>query len=258
MPLHNGWNRRGFLAAAAVVPALGLAGCASDTSASNEGVSRGTPPLPNVESDPTADAFAAQRIVPVLRDPSPDQAMATAQAWIAAGCSVIELTTSTPDVFPVVRQLADQGIYVGVGTIRSSEQVKQAAKSGAKFVLSFATFPELLEQAISSGITPIPGTMTPTEVFTSLEAPLIKVFPAATVGIDYLQALQIVYPGIRTQVTGGIGETPENSVEWLKAGATAVGVSGDVCGLVSELGAEAVTQKIRAYLDRVQLGTSTT
>lgn len=193
----------------------------------------------------------------MLRDPSPQEALATAEAWIAAGCSVIELTTSTPDVFSVVRTLADRGIYVGVGTMRSAEQVSEAAAAGAKFVLSFATFPGLIAQAQAEGITPIPGTMTPTEVFASLQAPLIKVFPAATVGIGYLEALQVVYPGIRTQVTGGIGDTPEDSVAWLKAGATAVGVAGDVCGRVADVGAEAVTQNARVYLDAVRSALTT-
>lgn len=242
-------NRRLFLAAATALPIAGIAACSTSDEAG-----KGAPPQgqANTSPDPTADAFAAQRVVPVLRDASPELALATARAWISGGCSVIELTTSTPDVFSAVATLADEGIYVGVGTMHSASQVDEAADAGAKFVLSFATYPELITQAFSRGITPIPGTMTPTEVYNSLAAPVIKIFPASIVGIDFVTYMKLFFPGIRTQVTGGVGSTPDETAEWLRAGATAVGVSGDVCGRVAELGEATVRDNVREYLARVQ------
>lgn len=247
-------TRRSLLVTAAASTGVVVAGCSSDASANLDAVrSNGSP---NLDQDPTAERFLAQRIIPVLRDPSPDEARDTALAWIGGGCTTIELTTSTPGVFDVARELTAQGIYVGIGTMRNAEHVERAADAGAKFVLSFATFPELVSTAISRGITPIPGTMTPTEVYDSLSAPIIKVFPAATVGIGYIEALQIVYPGLRMQVTGGIGATPEDSANWLNAGATAVGVAGDVCGRVSIDGVAAVSDRISSYLANVAAQTS--
>ncbi len=245
-------SRRSLLVTAAASSAAVVAACSTGSSANSTSPARSG--APNVDSDPTVDRFTDQRIVPVLRDPSPEKALETARAWISAGCSTIELTTSTPDVFDAARELSDEGIYVGIGTMRNAAQVEASADAGARFVLSFATFPELIDTARERGITPIPGTMTPTEVFASLAAPIIKVFPAATVGIGYLEALQIVYPGIRTQVTGGIGATPEDSLAWLDAGATAIGVSGDVCGDPSAEGVEAVSQRISSYLAAVRAG----
>lgn len=251
-------DRRGFLAAAAVLPVAGLAGCStSDESgaAAPSGVATGGISAigqANTSPDPTADAFAAQMVVPVLRDPSPERALATARAWIAGGCSVIELTTTTPDVVSAAATLADEGIYVGIGTMHSGAQVDEAADAGAKFVLSFATYPDLISQAFARGITPIPGTMTPTEVYNSLAAPLIKVFPASIVGTDYVTYMRTFFPGIRMQVTGGVGSTPEETAAWLHAGATAVGVAGDVCGSVATLGEAAVRDNVRDYLAQVR------
>ena len=242
-------ERRSLLAASLVVPAVALAACAPGA---NAGAVTSTTGSPNLAPDATADQFAAQRIVPVLRNPTAEGALATARAWVAAGCSCIEFTTSTPDVFSIAQTLASEGVYVGIGTMRSADHVNSAADAGARYVLSFATFPALIDTAIDRGLTPIPGTMTPTEVFTSLRAPIIKIFPAATVGIGYLEALQIVYPGLRTQVTGGVGATPADSRAWLDAGATAVGVPGDVCGTSENDGAAGVTESARRYLAAIR------
>ena len=238
-------ERRSFLAASLVVPAAALAAC---TPGSSDDAAVPATGSANLSPNETADRFAAQQVVAVLRNPTPEGALATARAWVAAGCTCIELTTTTPDVFSVAETLTAEGAYVGIGTMHSADEVNSAADAGARYVLSFATFPALIETAVARGVTPIPGTMTPTEVFNSLAAPIIKVFPAATVGIGYLEAIRIFYPGLRTQVTGGVGMKPEDSRAWLDAGATAVGVPGDVCGTAEVDGADAVTESVRRYL----------
>ena len=246
---------RRTLFSAGALGAVALAGCATTSVAATNGASNATETtdgLPNLEPNAIADAFAAQRVVPVLRDATADSALRTAQAWIAAGCTIIELTTSTPDVFSAARTLVKQGITVGIGTMRNREHVSMAADAGASFVLSFATFPALIEEAVARGITPIPGTATPTEVYASLAAPIIKVFPAATLGIPYLEALRTVYPGIRTSVTGGITDDPADAIAWLTAGALAVGPAGTVLGTIDDLGQSALEQRISAYLAAVQ------
>ena len=246
---------RRTLFSAGALGAVALAGCATTSVAATSAASSATEVtdgLPNTSANAIADAFAAQRVVPVLRDATADSALRTARAWISAGCTVIELTTSTPDVFSAARTLVNEGITVGIGTMRNREHVAMAADAGASFVLSFATFPALLEEAVARGITPIPGTATPTEVYESLAAPIIKVFPAATLGIPYLEALRTVYPGIRTSVTGGITDDPVDAIAWLAAGAIAVGPAGSLLGTVDDLGQSALEAKIRAYLTAVQ------
>jgi 2-dehydro-3-deoxyphosphogluconate aldolase/(4S)-4-hydroxy-2-oxoglutarate aldolase len=246
---------RRTLFSASALGAVALAGCATTsvaaTSASTSGAGDNDG-LPNLEPNVVADAIAAQRVVPVLRDATAEAALNTARAWIAAGCTIIELTTSTPDVFSAARTLVGEGVTVGIGTMRTREHVAQAADAGASFVLSFATFPALIEEALARGITPIPGTATPTEVYVSLAAPVIKVFPAATLGIGYLEALRTVYPGIRTTVTGGITDHPADAIAWLAAGATSVGPGGNLLGSLEELSPSALQSRINAYVSEVQ------
>ena len=239
------FDRRSLFAAGAIgAGGLLLAGCA--TPAAGEPTSANG--LPNTSPYPVVDVLAKQRIVPVLRDPTPDAAMRTAQAWIAAGCKAIELTTTTPDVFHVAQMLANDGVTVGVGTLHNVDQVNQAADSGASFALSFATWPGLIDAAIERGMVPIPGTMTPSEVVASLAAPVVKIFPARLLGVDYLRTLLLLLPGLRTQVAGAETTDPAQARSWLDAGATFIGVDGNMFGPGDSGTAAQITSRAREYL----------
>ena len=106
-----GFDRRAFLAAGtAGAGGLALMGCATAATGaggasvaadSGSTAASTTDGLPNTSPNPVVSLLQKQQVVPVLRDPSPDAAMRTAQAWVAAGCQAIELTTTTPDVFHV-------------------------------------------------------------------------------------------------------------------------------------------------------------
>lgn len=238
----------------------GLALAACTTSATGAATSSdgspslaATPPtitngLPNTSPNPVVDLLTRQRVVPVLRDSTPESAMRSAQAWVDAGCHAIELTTTTPDVFHVAMMLARDGVTVGIGTLHNIDQVHQAADAGASFALSFATWPGLISAAKERGLVPIPGTMTPSEVVASIEAPVIKVFPAQLLGVDYLRTLLLLLPGLRTQVAGADTADPADARTWLDAGATFVGVSANMFGSVDAVGQARVTSGARTYL----------
>jgi 2-dehydro-3-deoxyphosphogluconate aldolase/(4S)-4-hydroxy-2-oxoglutarate aldolase len=239
------FDRRSLFAAGAIgAGGLLLAGCATPAS----GEQSSTSGLPNTSPDPVVDVLAQQRIVPVLRDPTPEGAMSTAHAWIAAGCEAIELTTTTPDVFHVAQMLAHDGVTVGIGTLHSVDQVNQAADSGASFALSFATWPGLIDAATKRGMVPIPGTMTPSEVVASLAAPVVKIFPARLLGVDYLRTLMLLLPGLRTQVAGADTSDPAQARIWLDAGATFLGVDGNMFGAGNNGTAARITSSAREYL----------
>ncbi len=254
-------RRRLLTAGAAGTVGLVAGGCApesrsstttaSSTAATVNSTAAVSSGLPNVAPNGIASLFAAQKVVPVLRNRTTAEAVATAQAWAAAGCRAIELTTTTPDVFSAVKTLSDSGLVIGVGTIRTPDQITQAADAGARFVLSFATFPALISRAAELGLTAIPGTMTPTEVFDSLAAPMVKIFPAVTLGVEYMAFIKVLFPGIRTVATGGLTADPVVGRAWLAAGADAIGPDGDICGNPLVEGQAAVAANCRQYIEAV-------
>ena len=98
------------------------------------------------------DELARQRVLPVLRAAHVTDAVATARAAAAAGCRVVELTTSTPDVEEAIRPLVSDGLVVGVGTIRAAADVPRFVAAGASFVVSFSNPPGLFAPATAAGV----------------------------------------------------------------------------------------------------------
>ena len=219
---QEGLDRRGLLAAGlgGVVAAgmIGAATAGAATGSTQDG-------LPNTAYFRALDRMARQRAIPVIRDCSWRVALSSARRWVAAGATVVELTTSTADVHRATRALVADGVTVGVGTMRTRDDVRRAAAAGASVVFAPGTFPALIDEARAQGIIPVPGTMTPTEVYQSLAAPMVKIYPAEVVGIPYLKALLAIYPELRTYPNGGFTADPAMARAWLGAGATAIGIS---------------------------------
>jgi 2-dehydro-3-deoxyphosphogluconate aldolase/(4S)-4-hydroxy-2-oxoglutarate aldolase len=195
------------------------------------------------------EALARQRVVPVIRARDSDDAVATGMACAAAGMTVIELTYTTPDVESAVASLAAKGLLVGVGTVRTGEQVRRSAQVGARFVVSFANPPDLVPAARDAGMSAIPGALTPSEVEACVRAgaDAVKIFPARGVSTEYVGDLLAVLPGLRVIVTGGIQVTYESLGPWLDAGVLAVGLGSDI-GTAARTGPAAVERQARAAL----------
>jgi 2-dehydro-3-deoxyphosphogluconate aldolase / (4S)-4-hydroxy-2-oxoglutarate aldolase len=195
------------------------------------------------------ERLAAQRVVPVLRSATVQDALDTARACARAGMSVIELTRSTPDVEEAVSTLSEQGLLVGVGTITDAGQVRGAVAAGARFVVSYTMPAGIVPTATELGVASIPGAFTPTEVAACVAAgaTAVKLFPVRALSPDYLRDLRAVMPQLRAVASGGLSPEAGRIQPWLEAGALAVGLGSDL-GTVASLGAEEVERRARLAL----------
>jgi 2-dehydro-3-deoxyphosphogluconate aldolase / (4S)-4-hydroxy-2-oxoglutarate aldolase len=196
------------------------------------------------------DALAAlrgQQWVPVLRSADPADAVATALACRDGGASVVELTYSTPGVLHAVAELVAAGMQVGVGTVRTPQQVSDAVEAGASFVVSFHRPVGFLEASAESGVLAIPGALTPHEVAAALDegAHAVKVFPARLVPPAYLGDLRAVLGEVPLLVTGGIDARRSAIQPWLDAGAWCVGI-GSQLGSAGKEGSAEVSRRVAA------------
>jgi 2-dehydro-3-deoxyphosphogluconate aldolase/(4S)-4-hydroxy-2-oxoglutarate aldolase len=168
------------------------------------------------------DQLYGQAVLAVLRSASWRDAVDTVGALRMSGCPIVELTTSTPDWASAVRALAGSGSVVGVGTIRSTGDARQALDAGAAFLVSPFPVAGVAELAERAGVPFVQGGFTPGELNLASAAGIAKVFPAHLGGPSYLRSLAPVLPGMRLVPTGGIGwdEVPA----YLDAGAFAVGI----------------------------------
>jgi len=199
------------------------------------------------------------RIVAVVRLPDASRILRVAEALQEGGVSVIELTMTTSGALSGIEALAKTmpEILTGAGSVLDSGAAMDAVSAGAWFIVSPAFLSEVLHMAQTYGAAAVPGAYTPTEILTAHRAgaDLVKVFPADALGPAYFRALLSPMPQLKLMPTGGV--TPENAGEWIRAGASAVGIGS---ALVSASAAARgcfgeITEKARAAVLSIDAST---
>lgn len=170
-------------------------------------------------------------IVAILRANDGRRLADAAEALVAGGIDVVEVTFTVPKAERVLADVAERlgdRVLLGAGTILDPETARIAILSGAKFLVSPMVRPSVIEMSRRYGVLSMPGAFTPTEVLTAWEAgaDVVKVFPSDTVGAGYLKALRAPLPQIRLMPTGGVNL--KTAADFLRAGACALGIGGSL------------------------------
>lgn len=199
--------------------------------------------------------IAETGVVAVIRLASVEPLLQVAEAIAAGGVRVIEFTMTTPNALEVLARVSgvpSAGIF-GAGTVLDAETARAAILAGARFIVSPVLCPDVIRLCRRYGVLVIPGAMTPTEILTAWElgADMVKVFPAGVLGPRYLKDILAPLPHLRLIPTGGV--TLENTAEYIRAGATAVGVGGDLLDAraIAEGRWPALTERAAALMRRV-------
>lgn len=203
----------------------------------------------------TAEIIERVGLIPVLRAKNPKQAHAVVQAMIAGGVTVVEVTMTVPNAVELLRELKNEygpkGLLLGSGTVTTASEAQATINAGAEFVVSPSLHPEVINTTKTNGKLSIPGALTPTEVITAWRAgaDYVKIFPCSAMGgAGYLKSLLAPFPFLKLIPTGGV--TLETAASFIKAGARALGVGGDLVNLAAiDAGhPETITDTARAYL----------
>ncbi|MCC9604966.1 bifunctional 4-hydroxy-2-oxoglutarate aldolase/2-dehydro-3-deoxy-phosphogluconate aldolase [Blastopirellula sp. JC732] len=183
-------------------------------------------------SEPTiVERITASGIVAVLRADRPEAVVDIAEALLAGGVDAIEVTFTVPKAHQVLEAVADRlggKIVLGAGTVLDPETARLAILAGAEFVVSPAINLQTIELCRRYSKAILPGALTPTEVLTAWQAgaDVVKIFPSEITGPQYLKALHGPLPHIKLMPTGGVNL--KTAVDFLKAGACALGVGGSL------------------------------
>lgn len=183
---------------------------------------------PETLTDELVTRLRAARVLPVLRAPDPARALSLADRLIDAGIRTIELTTTIPDWARVLDDLRRRqpDIVAGMGTVRSEADAETAVDHGAAFLVSPGRATAVRTVARRVGVPLLEGGFTPSEVLAASDQGIAKLFPAHIGGVALLRDILTVAPEAQVVPTGGI---PLSEVGvWLRAGALAVGVGGDL------------------------------
>lgn len=147
-------------------------------------------------------------VIPVIVLDDVDAARPLAEALVAGGLPLLEVTLRTPNALRVIAEMAKvPGAIVGSGTVRSPLQMGHSVDAGCQFMVSPGASPRLLEAADDHAIPLLPGIGTPTEAMTASEHgySFLKFFPAEALGgVKVLKAYASPLPDITFCPTGGI------------------------------------------------------
>jgi len=171
-------------------------------------------------------------VIPIVRVASPEDAYRVAEALIEGSIGIAEITMTVPNATRVMERVAErfgEKVLLGAGTILDPESCRAALLAGADFIVTPSLDVRVIEVARRYSKVCIPGALTPTEVVTAWQAgaDLVKIFPCGPVGgPQYIKALRAPLPHIDFVPTGGVNL--ENTPEYIKAGAAAVAVGGEL------------------------------
>ncbi|MGL4695524.1 bifunctional 4-hydroxy-2-oxoglutarate aldolase/2-dehydro-3-deoxy-phosphogluconate aldolase [Enterococcus larvae] len=139
----------------------------------------------------------------------------------------IEVTFRSELAAKAMKKLSASGeLTVGAGTVRSLKEAEIAVENGAKFIVSPAVVPEVIDYCLTRDIPVFPGTATPGDIQRALEygIKVVKFFPADIYGgIKAIKALSGPFYDVQFLPTGGIDKN--NFVDYL-ADAHVIGVGG--------------------------------
>lgn len=156
-------------------------------------------------------------VIPVLVIEDAAHAVPIAEALVAGGLPVLEVTLRTPAALDAIRAMKQvAGAIVGAGTVLNPADLDAALAAGAEFIVSPGLTRVLGKAAVACGAPFLPGTANASDIMTGLDLGLtrFKFFPAeASGGIAALKAIAAPFHMARFCPTGGI--TQATAAEWL-------------------------------------------
>jgi 2-dehydro-3-deoxyphosphogluconate aldolase/(4S)-4-hydroxy-2-oxoglutarate aldolase len=197
-------------------------------------------------------------IVPVVRTSTAEAAVKAVEAIYKGGVRAAEITMTVPGAIKALEKVADQfgdKLVLGAGTVLDPETARICMLAGAQFFVTPSLRVSTIEMAKRYSKVICPGALTPTEVVTAWDAgaDVVKIFPAGNVGgPKYIKALKGPLPHIEMIPTGGVNL--ETTGEFLKAGACAVAVGGELVDAksIADGRFDIIEDRARQYLEAVR------
>ncbi len=155
------------------------------------------------------ERLARAIVVPVVVLDRAEDAIPTANAMVAGGVDVMEITFRTACAADAIEAVAKNcpDMLVGAGTVLNVEQAKLAVSKGAKFIVAPGFDAETVAWCVENGIAVCPGCVTPTEIMAAIKLGLkvVKFFPANVYGgLNAMKNLSAPFVGIKFIPTGGV------------------------------------------------------
>jgi 2-dehydro-3-deoxyphosphogluconate aldolase/(4S)-4-hydroxy-2-oxoglutarate aldolase len=200
--------------------------------------------------------IAETKVISIIRGVEEEHAPFVIDALAKGGIRCLEITMNTPGALDMIEQASQNPkLLVGAGTVLDVASARESIRRGARFVLSPSLDVKVITYCLDHGVLPVPGVFTPTEMYTAHKAgsPLIKIFPAGSVGPQYIKDQLGPFKGMRLLPVGGV--SVENTAAFIQAGAFAVGVGSYLANpdLAKKKAWESITSRAKLFLEQAAL-----
>lgn len=177
------------------------------------------------------NGFSKVPIVGIIRNLSFDTIEKILPIYLSAGLTTIEITMNTQAAEEIIRFAADKykgQLNVGAGTVCNTDELDLAIRAGSQFIVTPILNPDVVRACVSKNIPVFPGAYTPTEIYQAwkLGASMVKVYPATSLGPEYIKDVKAPLNKIKLMPTGGI--SLGNIEAFMKAGADGLGIGGQL------------------------------
>jgi 2-dehydro-3-deoxyphosphogluconate aldolase / (4S)-4-hydroxy-2-oxoglutarate aldolase len=163
------------------------------------------------------DLMRIAPVIPVIVIDDVAHAVPLAEALVAGGLRVLEVTLRTPAALDAIRAMKQvEGAIVGAGTVTNPRELDAALAAGSEFIVAPGLTEPLGKAAIAASVPFLPGIANAGDIMRGLDLGLerFKFFPAmAAGGLPALKALAAPFGQCRFCPTGGI--SLDNAAEWL-------------------------------------------
>lgn len=177
------------------------------------------------------ESFSAIPIVGIIRNLSFETIQKILPIYCSSGLTTLEITLNTPSASEIIKYASDKYaglLNIGAGTVCDKSELKIALDAGAQFIVTPILNEELIAECRSLNIPVFPGAFTPTEIYKAwkMGANMVKVYPATSLGANYIRDVKAPLNQIKLMPTGGI--CLDNIVDFKRAGADALGIGSQL------------------------------
>ncbi len=208
-----------------------------------------------MSTDDRIQTIVASGVIAILPIERGEDVLPIAEAIAEAGGGALEVVPASLDLLSAIGQARThlgRNLLLGVGGIVGGDAAWEAIRVGAAFIASPHLDPEVLRFCREEGVPGLPSALTPTEMARAwdLGAGFVKLFPAGAMGAEYVRWTLHALAHLRVVAAGGV--PVEGVGEFVRAGATAIGVeitTGDGAGRQAP---HEIGRRVRAYADAVE------
>jgi 2-dehydro-3-deoxyphosphogluconate aldolase/(4S)-4-hydroxy-2-oxoglutarate aldolase len=210
----------------------------------------------DMKSEQLYETIRREKIIVIVRGVEKDSIVNIAEAILAGGIKMLEVTCNTKNVFEMIKLLVEKmgdRMLIGAGTVITTDLCEKALKAGAKYIIAPDVNTEIIDYCVKHDVAVLPGAATATEILTAKRhgAKMVKIFPASAIGLDYIKALRGPIDDVDFVAVEGV--RPENMADFFAVGCVAIGIGASVVRkeFVEKGDWPAITDIAREYVNRL-------